>query len=625
MKPTFIILLFSFIATCSTFAQQSSNYVSGRVTDTNGEPLPGATISIKGKGTGAVTTSDGTYTLQLPGTGVYIITASYVGYQTAEKKFTTDENKKLSFRLSEDQFDLGTVVVTGTRTPKLLKDAPIITRVITSEDIKKVNANNVADLLKTELPGIEFTFAMDQQTSINMQGFGGNSVLFLVDGERLAGETLNNVDYDRLNLDNVERIEIVKGAASALYGSNATGGVINIMTKSEKRDGVHGSAVVSYGSHATVKQAYAVHGKKDKLSWGTFYESKQTNGWKSYNVYLSPEKAGSLTTTAKLDPSADGGKVIGNRGQKYVLSEKASREASALIAARKVSPAVFFTGIYSLIVSFMSGEKDIVALAPVAYGERKVFYRRQGAMMSLPPLLINVAAHDTFAKLLEAISAQNGSFYRHVRTPYQLAARRLEGRNFAFLADTFVNFLPNTPPGTAEFPIVEAEQRHSAKEPILFGTLVMQELRTGCFSLTVRNSRNHLSDRDVERFVARVESVIAQLAAGAEPPKLNYLLDEEKLGLMKPGAYLINTARGNIVNEVALEKMLAEKRLAGAALDVLSAEPGRIDHPLFKYDNFLCTPHMAWHSSESAQELKRKAAEEVRRVMRGEAPLYQVN
>lgn len=86
-------------------------------------------------------------------------------------------------------------------------------------------------MLKTELPGIEFTFAMDQQTSINMQGFGGNSVLFLVDGERLAGETLNNVDYDRLNLDNVERIEIVKGAASTLYGSSAIGGVINIITR----------------------------------------------------------------------------------------------------------------------------------------------------------------------------------------------------------------------------------------------------------------------------------------------------------------------------------------------------------------------------------------------------------
>jgi len=221
--------------------------------------------------------------------------------------------------------------------------------------------------------------------------------------------------------------------------------------------------------------------------------------------------------------------VLGDsRHHKYVLSEKASREASALIAAHKVSPAVFFTGIYSLIVSFMSGEKDIVALAPVAYGERKVLHRRQGAMMSLPPLLVNVAAHETFAKLLEAVSAQNTSFYRHVRTPYQLAARKLEGRNFAFLADTFVNFLPNTPPGTAEFPIVEATQRHSAKEPILFGILVMQELCSGCFSLTVRNSRNHLSDRDVERFVARVECVIGQLAAGVEPPQLDYLLDEEK-------------------------------------------------------------------------------------------------
>ena len=226
--------------------------------------------------------------------------------------------------------------------------------------------------------------------------------------------------------------------------------------------------------------------------------------------------------------------VLGeSRHQKFVLSEKASRETSALIAAHKVSPAVFFTGIYALIVSFMSGEKDIVALAPVAYGERKVLYRRQGAMMSLPPLLVNVAAHDTFAELLEAVSAQNGSFYRHVRTPYQLAARQLEGKNFAFLADTFVNFLPNTPPGTPEFPIVEAEQRHSAKEPILFGTLVMQELRSGCFSLTVRNSRNHLSDRDVERFVARVESVVAQLAAGIEPPQLDYLLDEEKRELAR--------------------------------------------------------------------------------------------
>lgn len=103
------------------------------------------------------------------------------------------------------------------------------------------------------------------------------------------------------------------------------------------------------------------------------------------------------------------------------------------------------------------------------------------------------------------------------------------------------------------------------------------------------------------------------------------LLDEPMLRLMKPSAYLINTARGCIVDEAALDKLLTEKKLAGAAMDVLAVEPGPVTHPLFRHDNFYCTPHMAWHSEESAQELKRKAAEEVRRVLRGEAPMYQVN
>jgi D-3-phosphoglycerate dehydrogenase len=104
-----------------------------------------------------------------------------------------------------------------------------------------------------------------------------------------------------------------------------------------------------------------------------------------------------------------------------------------------------------------------------------------------------------------------------------------------------------------------------------------------------------------------------------------HLLDEAKLSLMKPTAYLINTARGHIVDEAALDRQLAEKKLAGAAMDVLAAEPGPATHPLFRHENFYCTPHMAWYSEESARELKRKAAEEVRLVLCGEAPRYQVN
>ena len=128
--------------------------------------------------------------------------------------------------------DLAQVVVTGTRTPKLLANTPVLTSVITRSDIEKADATNLRDLLQTSMPGIEFSYAMNQQTHINFAGFGGQSLLILVDGERLAGETMDDVDFTRLSMDNVERIEIVRGAASALYGSNAAGGVINIITRS---------------------------------------------------------------------------------------------------------------------------------------------------------------------------------------------------------------------------------------------------------------------------------------------------------------------------------------------------------------------------------------------------------
>lgn len=126
---------------------------------------------------------------------------------------------------------LHTVVVTGTRTPKLLLNSPVLTEVITASQIAQADATNLQDLLQHILPGVEFSYAMNQQTHMNFAGFGGQSMLVLVDGERLAGETMDDVDFTRLSMDNVDHVEIVKGAASALYGSNANGGVINIITK----------------------------------------------------------------------------------------------------------------------------------------------------------------------------------------------------------------------------------------------------------------------------------------------------------------------------------------------------------------------------------------------------------
>ena len=229
MIKKLLLILFGILCITSATAQRR---ISGIVTDMNNEPLPGATVVVKELSTlGAVANVDGHYELRLPDNKDYTLTATFVGYVDVSKKVSDKQEDILNFQLTENSITLDQVVVTGTRTPKLLKDVPIVTRVISDLDIKRMDATNISDLLQTELPGIEFSYSMNQQTSLNMSGFGGNSVLFLVDGERLAGETLDNVDYSRLNMDNVQRIEIVKGAASSLYGSNAVGGVVNIISR----------------------------------------------------------------------------------------------------------------------------------------------------------------------------------------------------------------------------------------------------------------------------------------------------------------------------------------------------------------------------------------------------------
>ena len=123
---------------------------------------------------------------------------SYIGFIPETFVLKKDAQRLPRLSLTPDINALEEVVVTATRTPKALKDVPVVTRLISSDDIKKADATNIHDLLTEELPGLEFSYAMSQETSLNMNGFGGKAILFLVDGERLAGETMDKVDFNRL-------------------------------------------------------------------------------------------------------------------------------------------------------------------------------------------------------------------------------------------------------------------------------------------------------------------------------------------------------------------------------------------------------------------------------------------
>lgn len=129
------------------------------------------------------------------------------------------------------------------------------------------------------------------------------------------------------------------------------------------------------------------------------------------------------------------------------------------------------------------------------------------------------------------------------------------------------------------------------------------------------------------RFVTMDELIINSDIISIHCPVNNAvnLFDDEIFDRMKNTAYIINTARGGIIDEDALNRALTQGKIAGAAIDVAKIEPLSIDSPLFKHENFICTPHMAWYSEEASLELKRKAAEEAVRFAKGEKVFYSVN
>lgn len=131
------------------------------------------------------------------------------------------------------------VVVTATRTEQLIKEVPESVEVITREDIEKLGADSVRAALRLA-NNVNVGQAGMTGNKVSIRGMESQYTLILIDGKRLAGEnttvTANVYTLDRINLDNVERIEIVRGNAGALYGADALGGVINIITRDAKEE-----------------------------------------------------------------------------------------------------------------------------------------------------------------------------------------------------------------------------------------------------------------------------------------------------------------------------------------------------------------------------------------------------
>lgn len=217
----------------------SYNYeITGIVTDTDDSPIAGAGVFVKNTTIGVGTDSHGEFKLKLRESKDIILKVSCIGYKSVEVKLLSkDYSIPVRVKMETSKNQLDEIVVIGTREERTLKDVPIPTKIITSGEIEALNPASMEDLLQYEIPGLNICLNnMSWVPEISYQGMGGEYVLFLVDGERISGEGADhNVDFSRLNVDNVERIEIIRGAQATIYGSNALGGVINIITKKANR------------------------------------------------------------------------------------------------------------------------------------------------------------------------------------------------------------------------------------------------------------------------------------------------------------------------------------------------------------------------------------------------------
>ena len=159
------------------------------------------------------------------------IAISFVGYKTIRDTILPNESK--TYFMEQDLFNMEQVVVTGTRTRKILAKSPILTKVVNRTELTEAGAVTALDALEYSMPGVQFS-PDSHGDNLQIQGLDNDYILVLVDGQRMVGETRGNVNFDRLNAENIERIEIVSGASSVLYGSNAIGAVINIITTDGK-------------------------------------------------------------------------------------------------------------------------------------------------------------------------------------------------------------------------------------------------------------------------------------------------------------------------------------------------------------------------------------------------------
>jgi len=226
----FVILL---MLNLPSMAQHTDANVFGDV-KSKGEHVPFVSVFIEGTNLGTSTDVTGHYMLiDLP-EGTHTLVAKSIGYSIVKKQIsvTSGETKEVNFILEEEVMALNEIVVTGTKTFKRQTESPVIVNVLDSKSLDMVQACNISEGLRFQ-PGlrVETDCQTCNYTQLRMNGLGGAYSQIILNGRPIFSPLTGLYGMEQIPANMVERIEVVRGGGSALYGSSAIGGTVNIITR----------------------------------------------------------------------------------------------------------------------------------------------------------------------------------------------------------------------------------------------------------------------------------------------------------------------------------------------------------------------------------------------------------
>ncbi len=270
------LLALILIAMLSVYS--SAAVISGTIRSLeNNAPIVEANLGVEQSTLTARSDHSGRFSIVLPGSGEYRLRITHVSFEKMILDIIAgDRDTTINILLTPRTYISDEIVVTGTRTPYLLKDVPVTTEVIRTEDAIRTGATTVDQALKTAV-GVN----VDNNLSgagVSLRGIDPTRVLVLVDGEKIVGRVRGAIDLSQISLANVEKIEVVKGVGSTLYGTDAIGGVVNIITrKPTSQLRLHSAA--EYGSFKTYAQTAEL--EASPKDWGLQFGARfdRTDGF----------------------------------------------------------------------------------------------------------------------------------------------------------------------------------------------------------------------------------------------------------------------------------------------------------------------------------------------------------